>query len=99
MSISLGNIQFNEVEDKLGYRLTEQDKIIWEKYHSQNADLNKCDKENCFHVFDIPRSIHIKGENMGSIILQMFGEEKMTKVIGQIPVYIVKNKGEKNENT
>lgn len=60
MNIYLGNISFSEVEEKLGYKLTEDDKIIWDEHHSQNADLKE--KESCFHVFDIPRCIVFKGE-------------------------------------
>lgn len=88
MSIYLGNTQFNQVEDRLGYRLTEEDKKIWAKYHSQNADLS--DKESCFHIFDIPRCIHFKGNPAKEAIMKMFTPEKLVNSVGTFQVCAVK---------
>ena len=85
MNIYLGNIQFNQVESHLGYKLTDDDKLIWDKYHCDKADLS--DKESCFHIFDIPRSIKFKGEAAKSAILKMFTSEKITEAKGQFAVY------------
>ena len=69
----------------LGYKLTEEDKVLWDKYHSQKADLS--DKASCFHVFDIPRCIRFKGEEAKNAILKMFTEDKITNPVGQFAVY------------
>jgi len=87
MNIYLGNIQFDQVEEMLGYKLNDDDKIIWDKYHSNNVDFS--DKESCFHVFDIPRCIQFKGEEAGNAILKMFMPDKITKSIGTFQVYQV----------
>lgn len=87
MSIFLGNIQFNEIEEKLGYRLTEDDKKAWDEFHCQKADLSS--KDECFHVFDIPRCIKFKGRKTGDVILKMFTSEKLVNPIGAFQVYQV----------
>jgi len=84
MNISLGNITFNEVREKLGYQLTEEDKIIWDKYHNEKADLS--DMENCFHVFDMPRAIHFKGEEAKNVIIKMFTPDKLVESKGKFAV-------------
>ena len=90
MSIYLGNILFHQVEEKLGYKLTEEDKATWDKYHSPSADLKTSPKENCFHVFDIPREIHFKGKETAEAIKAMFTPDKMVKAMGRILVCEVK---------
>lgn len=87
MSIFLGNIQFDEVEEKLGYKLTDDDKKIWDEFHCQKADLSS--KDACFHVFDIPRCIQVKGVGAGTAILKMFTPEKITNPMGTFQVYQV----------
>ena len=59
MNIYLGNITFNQVREKLGYQLTDEDKVLWDKYHNDQADLSGM--ESSFHVFEIPLSMHFKG--------------------------------------
>jgi len=86
MDIWLGNIQFDQVEDKLGYKLTDDDKKLWDKYHCSNADLSG--KESCFHVFDMPVCIHVKGEPAKDAILKMFTNDKLVKSLGEFRVYI-----------
>lgn len=88
MNIFLGNITFNQVEDKLGYKLTDDDKVIWDKYHNDTADLSA--KESSFHVFDIPTCIQFKGEEAKNAILKMFTPEKITNPKGQFQVYETK---------
>ena len=85
MNIYLGNIVFNQVEDMLGYKLTEEDKVVWDEYHSSNADLQG--KESCFHVFDMPRCITFRGEKAKEAIIKMFTPDKITKSIGTFMVY------------
>jgi hypothetical protein len=85
MNICLGNIQFSEIEKTLGYKLTDEDKIIWDKYHIDNADLSG--KDSGFHIFDIPRCIRYKGEEAKNAILKMFTPEKITNPIGKFQVY------------
>ncbi len=84
MNIYLGNIQFDEIENKLGYRLTEEDKKIWKEFHCDAADLSG--KESCFHVFDMPRCIKFKGEGAKSAILKMFTSDKLVNPIGRFQV-------------
>jgi len=88
MSIYLGNITFNQVFDKLGYKLTNQDKIIWSKYHNSKADLSGMD--DCFHVFDIPIEIHFKGKNAREAIMKMFTSDKLVESKGTFKVCSVK---------
>ena len=88
MNIYLGNLQFNQVEERLGYRLTEEDKKIWDKFHSNNASLT--DKESCFHVFDMPTCIHFKGEPAKNAILKMFTKDKLVNPVGAFQVMAVK---------
>ena len=85
MNIFLGNIDFSQVEEKLGYSLTDDDKALWDKYHSDMADLSS--KESCFHVFDIPRCIKFKGNEAKDAILKMFTADKITNEIGTFAVY------------
>jgi len=88
MIIFLGNIQFHEVEEKLGYKLTDADKELWDKFYSNSADLS--DKKSCFHIFDIPRCITFKGKDAKAAILKMFAPGKITNPIGKFYVYEVK---------
>jgi hypothetical protein len=88
MNIYLGNILFDQVEEMLGYKLTEEDRVIWNKFHCNKADLSE--KESCFHVFDIPRCIQFKGEEAKKAILKMFTKDKMVKAMGLIQVYETK---------
>ena len=81
----LGNIEFNQVEKMLGYKLNDEDKKIWNKYHNSNANLNNM--ENCFHIFHIPTCIVFKGELAKNAILKMFTNDKITNPVGQFRVY------------
>lgn len=85
MNFFLGNIQFKEVLNKLGYTLNDDDRELWDKYHSELADLS--DKDSCFHIFDMPRCIVIKGEEAKEAILKMFTPDKLTNPMGRIAVY------------
>lgn len=85
MTLRLGNIQFSEVKEKLGYELTDGDRELWLMYHSNKADLSE--KPSCFHVFEIPRCIVFKGEEAKQAILQMFTDEKLVNPVGEICVY------------
>ena len=88
MSIYLGNIRFDQVEEKLGYKLTELDREIWDKYHNDKTDLSGM--ESSFHVFDIPTCIQFKGEGAKNAILDMFKPGKIVKAVGKFQVYEVK---------
>lgn len=83
--IYLGNIQFNQVRDLLGYELTEEDRLIWNEFHSQAADLS--DKEEAFHVFDIPRCFKFKGQRAKNAIIEMFSPNKLVEPMGEFRVY------------
>lgn len=85
MSIYLGNIVFEEVESKLGYKLNEDDKKIWDEFHSPSADLSA--KPSCFHIFDIPRCITFKGDGAKKAILKMFTPDKLVNPMGEFRVY------------
>jgi len=85
MNIYLGNITFNQVRQKLGYQLTENDKKLWIKYHDDTANLSG--KDECFHIFDMPRCIKFKGENAKDAILEMFASDKLIEPMGQFAVY------------
>jgi len=88
MSIFLGNITFSQVEEHLGYKLTDKDKVLWDKYHNDKADLSG--KISSFHVFDIPRCIQFKGEEAKEAILKLFTPEKITNAVGEFQVYETK---------
>ena len=81
----LGNIQFNQIEKKLGYRLNDSDKKIWDKFHNNNANLKNM--MSSFHVFDIPRAIVFKGEDAKNAIIKMFTSDKLVSPCGEIQVY------------
>jgi len=82
----LGNIQFNEVESRLGYKLDDDDKVLWNKYHENLADLGKSSKESCFHIFDIPTCIIFKGLEAEEAILKMFTQDKLINPMGKFSV-------------
>jgi hypothetical protein len=81
----LGNIQFNQIEKMLGYRLNDDDKKLWNKFHNNNADLKGM--ESSFHIFHIPTAIVFKGEDAKKAILKMFTEDKLVNPCGEIRVY------------
>ena len=85
MNIYFGNIQFNQVLEKLGYKLTEEDRIIWNKYHNDTADLSGM--ESSFHVFEMPLCIKFKGEAAKQALFAMFTPDKIITAMGYIPVY------------
>lgn len=85
MNIYLGNIQFDQVENHLGYKLTDEDKILWDKFHNDTADLSG--KESSFHIFDIPKCIKFKGDDAKSAIIKMFTPDKITEAKGKFEVY------------
>ena len=91
----LGNIQFDQVYADLGYSLTEEDRLLWNEFHSQSADMAKSKKDSCFHVFYIPRCIIFKGEGAKNAIFKMFTPEKITNPLGEFRVYeqTIKNNG------
>lgn len=64
----LGNITREQAEKRLKISI---DPNIWNKYHNDKADLSGMDE--CFHIFDIPFTIHIKPVNkkMENIIRKM----------------------------
>jgi len=84
MNIYLGNIQFDQIKDHLGYQLTEEDRPIWNEFHNNSADLSGM--ESSFHVFDIPKCIHFKGEAAKQAILKMFTPDKLVDSKGQFAV-------------
>lgn len=84
MSIYLGNTKFEQVRERLGYLLTDDDKELWYKYQNDKADLSGM--EECFHVFDIPKAIHFKGEAAKEAILKIFHPDKLVEPKGTITV-------------
>ena len=48
MGIFLGNTQFNQVEERLGFKLSEDDKELWNEFHCDSANLSE--KESCLAV-------------------------------------------------
>ena len=86
MSIRMGNVQFEQVERVLGYRLNKDDEKLWNEYHCNDASLNNSE-QNAFHIFDMPKCIVFKGKEMGNIILKMFTKDKMVKSLGAFQVY------------
>ncbi len=87
MSIFLGNVRFDQVHDKLGYELTDEDKVIWDKYHCDKADLSSM--TSCFHVFELPLAINVKGTAALDAIKKMFTSDKLTNPCGKISVSMV----------
>ena len=83
----LGNIQFSQIKETLGYELTEKDKLIWDEFHNNDANLHGM--KDCFHVFDIPRCIIFRGEKAKESILKMFTPEKIVNPCGSFHVYSV----------
>lgn len=84
MNIYLGNVTFNRVLEETGYKLTEEDKKLWDKYHSNKADLSE--KESCFHIFSMPLEIHFKGDKAKEALLKMFTPDKCVEAKGYFNV-------------
>lgn len=85
MRVYFGNVTFNKVLEETGYKLTEEeDKKLWDKYHSDKADLS--DKESCFHIFSMPLVIHFKGDEAKEALLKMFTPDKCVEPKGCIDV-------------
>lgn len=80
MNIYFGNVTFDKVFDETGYKLTEEDRNIWNKYHSNKADLSE--KDNCFHIFSMPLEIHFKGDEAKEALLKMFTPDKCIEAKG-----------------
>jgi len=81
MNIYLGNVTFDSVLKETGYKLTKEDKKIWEKYHSNKADLSE--NESCFHIFSMPLEIHFKGDDALDALLKMFTPDKIVEDKGE----------------
>ena len=84
MNIYFGNVTFDKVFDETGYKLTEEDRNIWNKYHSNKADLSE--KDNCFHMFSMPLEIHFKGDEAKEALLKMFTPDKCIEAKGYFNV-------------
>lgn len=84
MNIYLGNTTFDQVRDRLGYQLTEKDRVLWNKYHNDKADLSGMDQ--CFHIFDMPTEIHFKGMDAMEAIKTMFTSDKLVEPKGTFRV-------------
>jgi predicted amidohydrolase YtcJ len=84
MNIYLGNVTFNSIFKETGYKLTKEDKKIWDKYHSNKADLSE--KHSCFHIFSMPLEIHFKGDEALDALLKMFTSDKCVESKGQFNV-------------
>ena len=84
MSIYLGNTKFDQVKERLGYQLTEDDKKLWNKFHNSKADLSEM--ESSFHIFDMPIEIHFKGDAAKNAILKMFTSDKLVDPKGEFRV-------------
>ena len=85
MSIYLGNITFGQVRETLGYELTKTDKELWDKFHNNTADLSG--KNECFHIFDMPMCIKVKGSAAKKAIIDMFTPDKLVEPMGTFTVY------------
>lgn len=84
MNIYLGNVTFNKVFEETGYKLTEEDREIWNKYHSNKADLSE--KDSCFHIFSMPLEIHFKGDEAKEALFKMFTPDKCVEAKGHFNV-------------
>lgn len=84
MNIYFGNVTFDSVFKETGYKLTEEDREIWNKYHSNSADLSE--KDSCFHIFSMPLQIHFKGDEAKEALFKMFTPDKCIDPKGDFPV-------------
>ena len=84
MNIYLGNVTFDKVFEKTGYRLNEEDREIWNKYHSNKADLSE--RDSCFHIFSMPLEIHFKGNDAKEALFKMFTPDKCVEEKGYFPL-------------
>lgn len=57
---------------------------IWNKYHSNKADLSE--KESCFHIFSMPLEIHFKGDEAKEALFKMFTPDKCVEAKGHFKV-------------
>ena len=81
MNIYLGNTSFDQVRERLGFLLTEEDRIIWNKYHNDSADLSGMES-SFFHIFDMPTEIHFKGKEAMEAVIKMFTSDKLLEPKG-----------------
>lgn len=79
MNIYLGNIDFDDIEENYGYKLNEEDRLLWNKYYNHKADLSGM--EQCFHCFEIPKCIIVKGNDAFEAIKTIFTKDKLIKGI------------------
>ena len=84
MNILFGNVTFDKVFEETGYKLTEEDRKIWNKYHCNKSDLSE--KENCFHIFSMPLEIHFKGDEAKDALFKIFTSEKCIEAKGYFNV-------------
>jgi len=84
----LGNLQFHQVKEFLGYELNEEDKKVWNKYHNDKANLDGMN--SCFHVFLFPTCIVVKGNDANIAIKKIFTPDKIVEPKGEFRVYVLK---------
>lgn len=84
MNVYFGNVTFDTVLRETGYKLTEDDREIWNKYHSNKADLSE--KDVCFHIFSMPLQIHFKGDAAKEALFKMFTYDKCVEDKGYFPL-------------
>lgn len=80
MGIYLGNLSLENIEDRLQFKLTEEEKEELNKYRCQHADIEK----DTWHCFDIPFLIYCNGKAF-DVVMKIFGKHQK-EFKGQIQV-------------
>ena len=80
----LGNVTFNKVFEETFYKLTEEDRKMWNIYDSNKADLSE--KDSCFHIFSIPLEVHFKGDESKEALLNIFTPDKCIEAKGHFNI-------------
>ncbi len=83
MQLSLGSLDTPElVEKKLGYRIPQQYHEEFKEMYSRNAKI----EETGIHIFEMPPSIHFKGDKALEFIMKVFTPENLVESKGYFPV-------------
>lgn len=71
----LGNLSIKELEERTGYKFSDEDKNVLERHRQDKADVEiNSDK---FHIFDMPFQIHVGVEFKEELLIILLKYEKI----------------------
>ncbi len=69
-TVWFGNLTIKQLKERHNLSITDEEIEELEKYRSDKVKL----KENTFHIYDVPESIHVKGDLAKTKILDILGK-------------------------